>query len=136
MRKILVVLLLSIVCFSCGTANLSNQKVNDKMVGIWKGFEKDKQIEGVEKHWIQERFKDGTYIILFTSIENCEVQTFVEKGKWWLEEGKFYEISNGSKEADVYHYEIKDDLVVKFKSIKMSGKDVDTYIFEDYKVVD
>lgn len=136
MKKILLVLILSIVCLSFATVSLSNKKVDEKMIGIWKGFEKDQQIEGVEKHWIQERFKDGTYIIMFTAIENCEVQTFVEKGKWWVEDGKFYEISNGSKESDVYNYEIIDDLVVKFKSIKMSGKDIDTYIFEDYKVVD
>lgn len=113
----------------------SNSKSNDsKLVGIWKGFEKDKQIEGIEKHWIQQRFKNGTYVIMFTTKEDCEVETFTEKGKWWTENGKFYENSGENSETDIYYYNVKNDEEVEFKSIKLTGKDNDTYVFSDYKL--
>lgn len=112
-----------------------DKKENDaKLVGIWKGFEKDGQIEGVEKHWIQQRFADGTYVIMFTAKQDCEIETMTEKGKWWTENGKFYEASSGTSDIDVYNYDVKGAESVEFKSIKLSGKDKTTYIFTDYKL--
>lgn len=112
-----------------------NKKENDaKLVGIWKGFEKDAQIEGVEKHWIQQRFADGTYVIMFTAKQDCEVETMTEKGKWWTENGKFYEAASSTKDIDVYNYNVNGAESVGFKSIKLSGKDNTTYIFTDYKL--
>lgn len=125
------ILLLSILIFSFST---DKKEQDSKLVGVWKGFEVDKQIEGVEKHWIQQRFENGTYIIMFTTKEDCQIETFTEKGKWWTEKGKFYELSGDVKEADVYNYEVKNDEVVEFKSIKLSGKEINDYIFSDYKI--
>lgn len=125
----LIVIVVSIFSFSI------DKKDNDaKLVGIWKGFEKDAQIEGVEKHWIQQRFADGTYVIMFTAKEDCEVQTFTEKGKWWTEDGKFYEVASSTKDIDVYNYKVNGEESVEFKSIKLIGKNNDTYIFSDYKL--
>ena len=101
---------------------------------MWKGFEVEKQIEGVEKHWIQQRFEDGTYVIMFTTKQDCEIETFTEKGKWWTEEGKFYELSGDVKEPEVYTYDVKNDEVVDFKNIKPSGSMKEDYIFTDYKI--
>ncbi|MBP4137858.1 MULTISPECIES: hypothetical protein [Flavobacterium] len=129
--KIIALAVFSILIFSFSI----DKKENDtKLVGIWKGFEKDAQIEGVEKHWIQQRFADGTYMIMFTAKEDCEVQTFTEKGKWWTEDGKFYEASESSKDIDVYKYEVKGEESVEFKSIKLLGKDNNTYTFSDYRL--
>ncbi|MDX6190063.1 hypothetical protein SGQ83_11950 [Flavobacterium sp. Fl-318] len=129
--KISFFALLSILIFSFST----DKKENDsKLVGIWKGFEKDGQIEGVEKHWIQQRFADGTYVIMFTAKQDCEIQTFTEKGKWWTENGKFYELSSSTKDIDVYSYEVKGEESVEFKSIKLTGKDDNTYVFSDYRL--
>ncbi len=125
----LIVIVISIFSFSI------DKKDNDaKLVGIWKGFEKDAQIEGVEKHWIQQRFADGTYVIMFTAKEDCEIQTFTEKGKWWTEDGKFYEAASSTKDIDVYSYKVNGEESVEFKSIKLTGKDNNTYIFSDYKL--
>jgi hypothetical protein len=122
---------ISIVIFSFSV----DKKENDsKLVGIWKGFEKDAQIEGVEKHWIQQRFADGSYVIMFTAKQDCEIETMTEKGKWWTENGKFYEAASSTKDVDVYNYEVKGEEAVEFKSIKLSGKDINTYIFTDYKL--
>ncbi len=124
-------LLLSILIFSFSTKKKGQ---DPKLVGVWKGFEVEKQIEGVEKHWIQQRFEDGTYVIMFTTKQDCEIETFTEKGKWWTEEGKFYELSGDVKEPEVYTYDVKNDEVVDFKNIKPSGSMKEDYIFTDYKI--
>lgn len=105
-----------------------------RLVGVWKGFEANKQIEGVEKHWIVQRFENGNYVIMFTTKEDCNIETFVEKGKWWTENGKFYEKSATSKANDVYTYTLENPLVVSFKSIELNGQKTDGYVFTDYKV--
>jgi hypothetical protein len=96
-------------------------KENDKkiFVGNWAGSEKDQQIEGVTKYWQQTRFKDGTYIIMFTTIEECEVDQFIEKGTWYIKDGIFHEVHTNSGSEDIYEYEIIDNDHIKFKSKKM-----------------
>lgn len=136
MKKIYLGILVvtTIVLFS---SFLANSKEHDKqLVGIWKGFEKDKQIEGVEKHWILQRFENGKYVIMFTTKENCEVETFFEKGVWWTKDGKFYEKNESYDESDidVYHYEVVDKIVVNYKSIELNGEKKDDYNFTDYKI--
>jgi hypothetical protein len=129
--KTIALAVFSVLIFSF---SIDKKEQDAKLVGIWKGFEKDGQIEGVEKYWIQQRFTDGTYVIMFTAKENCEVQTFTEKGKWWTEDGRFYESAESTKDIDVYNYEVKNEEVVEFKSIKLLGKNDDTYTFSDYKL--
>jgi hypothetical protein len=129
--RIVALAVLSVLIFSF---TIDKKEQDEKLVGIWKGFEKDGQIEGIEKHWIQQRFADGTYVILFTTKEDCEIETFTEKGKWWSEEGKFYESTDSTTDIDVYTYEVKNDEVVEFKSVRLSGENNDTYIFSDYKL--
>ncbi|WP_264531290.1 hypothetical protein [Flavobacterium sp. N502540] len=124
-------LLLAMLIFSFST---ESKEQDSRLIGVWKGFEVEKQIEGVEKHWIQQRFENGTYVIMFTTKEDCQIETFTEKGKWWTEKGKFYELSSSAKNPEVYSYELKNDEVVEFKSIKLSGEKKDTYIFSDYKI--
>ena len=107
---------------------LSKTENDKKLVGIWKGFEIDKQIEGVEKHWIVQRFSNGKYVIMFTAKQDCEINTFTEKGKWWTNGNVFYEKSDTSDTTDSYNYKITDDLVIHFKSLTTD------YEFDDYKL--
>lgn len=136
MKKILpFAVLVVIILFSLFSFVTLGDKEHDKrLVGIWKGFEVDKQYEGVEKHWIQQRFENGTYVIMFTSKQDCEIQTFTEKGKWWTKDGEFFEQSKSSKTIDVYKYTVDNPMVVSFKSVTLLGKKDDSYIFSDYKV--
>ncbi|CAD0008429.1 MULTISPECIES: hypothetical protein [Flavobacterium] len=125
-------ILLSLLIFSF-SSNLKEQ--DSKLIGVWKGFEVEKQIEGVEKHWIQQRFENGTYVIMFTTKQDCQIETFTEKGKWWTEKGKFYELSSNAKDPEIYIYNVKnEDEVVDFKSVKMSGEKNESYTFSDYKI--
>lgn len=106
-----------------------------KLWGSWKGSEKDQQYKGVEKHWVQTRFEDGTYIILFTVIyhETGEVESLAEKGKWWISDGKFFEQHSESEQMEVYDYKFIDDQHVKFSQINKKNK---TYEFIDIKILE
>lgn len=90
MKKTLVfVVLISLLTVSF-TIVKENKKDEKKFVGSWIGSENDNQREGLTKHWVQNRYKDGTYILMFTTIENCEVDHMVERGKWSIKDGLFY----------------------------------------------
>lgn len=135
--KIKSISFIVLIAICIGLFSFNTEEKNDKkLVGIWKGFEKHKQIEGVEKHWIQQRFNNGKFVIMFTSVQNCEVETFTEKGKWWTENGKFYEKSDMSENIDIYDYQVIGNEEVKFKSIKLDGADKTDYEFSDFKMND
>jgi len=121
-----------VILCSLSTQIFLGQQIDPKLFGSWKGSEKDQQIEGVEKHWIQHRFENGTYVILFTVVEDGEVSTSSEKGKWWIENGDFHELSTGSEAADVYTYRFIDDDHVKFKAKAPKPN----FNNEDYQFID
>lgn len=81
-------------------------KIDKKLVGLWKGSEKDQQIAGMEKLWVMDRKEDGTFTLIFTTVQDCEVNQQIEKGQWWIENGEFHELHFYSGNTDVYTYEI------------------------------
>lgn len=121
---------LVVFCFTILTSFKSDKSIENQksLVGIWKGFEIEKQQEGIEKHWIVQRYSNGKYAIMFTTKQNCEIETFVEKGKWWTKGNLFYEKHEDSDEPEVYEYSVKENLVVHFKSKST------TYEFDDYRL--
>lgn len=130
-KSIIIVVLIAIVSLSF-TIIESSEK--NKFVGSWKGSEKDNQTDGVTKYWIQNRYKDGTFVLIFTTVENCQVEHLAEKGKWWIKDGLFYELHNDGK-TDTYTYEILDENQIKFKAKDLSlGFENSNYEFIDTKV--
>ncbi|TRX42984.1 hypothetical protein [Flavobacterium restrictum] len=106
--------------FSCATTkSVDDEQLKKKLTGSWSGSEKDNQKPGLTKYWIQNRNKNGTYVLLFTVIENCEVENHVEKGKWGVKDGLFYETFDEDGKTDVYEIEII-DTKVKFKAKQLS----------------
>ncbi len=128
MKKSFLLLTLLIVVALSSFKLFTSTDIDKNLVGIWKGFEIYKQYEVVEKHWIVQRYKDGTYTIMFTAKQNCEIQTFTEKGKWWVKNNTFYEQEENSENVESYTYTITDDLVVHFKSTTTE------YEFDDYRL--
>ena len=119
--KLAILILTSILLFSCATTKTSDDnKLKSKLIGTWSGSEEDNQIQGVTKYWIQIRSKNGTFTKLFTSIQNCEVESHIEKGKWWVKDGVFYEKFKGDGMTDSYSIEVIDDNNLKFKAKKLS----------------
>jgi hypothetical protein len=128
MNRIIAFLSLSL-CLSCG------QKHDYKLVGSWSGSEKDGQYRGITKAWIQNRHQDGTYEIVFMAIEDGDMQSVVETGKWWTENGKFYELEKDQLVPEQYTYEFLDSDNVKFKVAKPYGPfSIPNYTFIDNRV--
>ena len=136
MKKVL--LLVSLVSIlSLSFTNINSSKDEKKFLGSWNGSETDNQRKELTKHWIQHRFKDGTFVLMFTTIENCEVESFVENGKWWIKDGLFHELHNISGKTDIYSYEILDENHIKFKAKQMGIEQVNNeYEFIDTKIDD
>lgn len=118
--KICFLLLSTFFIFSCATTRKEDNKLKSKMLGTWSGSEEDNQQHGLTKYWIKTHNKNSTFIILFTSIENCEVESHVEKGKWKVKDGLFYETFDSDGKTDVYSVEMLDDNNVKFKAKELS----------------
>ena len=86
MKKIL--LIASVILFSFGFTIQS--KTDTRLIGTWKGSEKNNQISGVQKTWIMTRKGNGTYKIEFSmKDEEGKSKTTTEKGKWWTSGNQF-----------------------------------------------
>lgn len=138
MKKLILIAFLGIMAISNAQVKDSvANKLDNKMFGSWKGSEKDNQKEGLVKYWIQHRFQDGTFLLLFTVIDNGEVESFVEKGQWWTENGEFHELHFDSGQTDVYTYAFIDENHVKFKAKKVGvNMENPDYEFIDIKIED
>lgn len=105
-----------------------------KLVGCWKGSEIGQQQQGMSKYWVSCRFEDGISTLLFVVIDkNGKVTQETENGKWWIENGKYYELHNYDGVTDVYDYEVIDNSI-KFTAIEVMGDKNSTYTFFDYKI--
>lgn len=134
MRNTIAIILLTIT-FTLSAQ--TNKTFHDpRFVGSWTGSEKDQQQSGLEKHWIMHRFADGTFILLFTAIQDGEVTNHAEKGKWWNEKDEFHELHFESGMTDIYSYVFIDDFHVKFKSKVLFEANQESYEFIDTKLID
>lgn len=132
MRNTLLILILLISSFSY--SQKATKIIDPKLVGCWKGSETDQQQEGVTKYWVSCRFEDGKSTLLFIAFyKNGEVTQHTENGKWWVENGKYYELHTYDNVTDVYNYEVIDDSI-KFTAVDVMGDKSSTYTFFDYKI--
>jgi flagellar biosynthesis regulator FlbT len=131
---IIIVVLITNFGFSQETNNIQNKSIDPKLVGCWKGSEVGQQKKGVSKYWISCRFENGTSTVLFITInKNGEVIQETENGKWWVENGKYYEFHTVSGMTDIYEYETIENSV-NFKAIELMGKKNPDYSFFDFKI--
>ena len=107
-------------------------KIDNRLVGVWSGSEKDQQIDGVEKKWDMTRNADGTFVLDFAFTQNGRTQETQETGNWWVKGNKFYEYHEESGKTDVYTYSVLSENQIKFKSQSISvGMNNDSYEFTD-----
>lgn len=133
MKKAIIITFL-LVAFS---ASAQTKKTQDaRFTGTWSGSEKEQQQMGLEKHWIMHRFADGTFLLLFTTIQDGTASSHAEKGKWWIENDEFHELHFDSGMTDIYSYVILDDYHIKFKSKVIIESADGNYEFIDTKLID
>lgn len=126
----LVCLLLGVSFFfnACTTTKRFAKSHPDvsSFVGVWVG---ESRKANSLTTWVQKRSEDGTYMIFFIKIEGNEVTRSFESGRWWLDDGKFYEITHDSKgEPHVYHYTIVSEELIFFDNVTVDYKFADKRI--------
>lgn len=132
MKRVFLGLLIVCSLFT-GCSSTRNLKGNNSdfkiFVGSWTGTNR---LEYDLTMWVQERFANGTYSIIFFNIDDNEVFQSVEMGRWWLKDGCFYELRNGLKEPIVYNYAIDSKDIITFKAVNVDYEFTDRRIADDY----
>jgi len=122
--------------FSQHSEKTESKTYDPKLVGCWKGSEIGQQQEGWSKYWISCRFDNGSSTLLFVAIDkNGKVTQETENGKWWVENGNYYELHFVSGLTDIYKYEVSSD-TVKFDAIEIMGQKNPNYSFIDTKIAE
>ena len=136
MKKIFLLLIVTLAVNSFAQDN--KKQIDDNLFGTWSGSEKDQQQNGMTKNWIMHRFVDGTFVLLFTTVQKNIVENFAEKGRWWIDEkGVFNEFHNNSQKTDLYQYNVLDKDHISFKAIQIGVEmSSSTYEFIDSRVDD
>jgi hypothetical protein len=124
---------------ACGTVNNASQRnilgdIRHVFVGTWEGEHVDRQGTSL-RTWIQNRSEDGTYSIVFFDHTEEGLYKSTQKGKWWIEGNKFYEIApDVMKEPDVYQFEVVNENEIRFRSIVSDYEFIDkrTKAFRDH----
>lgn len=125
MKLLRFIIVFSFIALTSCATNMksisSGKRIDNRLVGVWYGSEKDKQIEGVEKRWTMTRLEDGTFTLDFIFVENGQSQNTKETGNWWVENGVFHEYHGFSGNTDMYKYKVLNNEQIKFtaKSISM-----------------
>jgi len=137
MRK-LVLIAFFIFSFSYfGNVYSKNLQIDSCLVGTWSGSQKDEQEKDVQVNWIQYRYPDGKLVTKFTTTYLQEQAFTTETGKWWTENGKFYEKSDNAKKPDIYRYEVVDKNHIIFRAFKLETEfENKNYQFVDTRVED
>jgi hypothetical protein len=137
MKKAVFLLMIGLtinLSFGQETQKETTKTIDPNLVGCWKGSEVDQQQKGMSKYWVSCRFEDGKSTLLFVMInKKGKVTQTTENGKWWVENGKYYELHNVDGITDVYEYQVIDDSI-KFTGIEVLDDKETKYTFFDYKI--
>ena len=125
---------LSFLAFS-QSKNVTKNKIDQKLVGTWKGSEVDQQMVGVTKHWVFSRFADGTFSMMYVTAQDCDINSHVETGQWWVEKGQYHELHYVSGKTDIYTYSFPTNKTVTYKVVD-SAFVGETYEFTDTKITE
>ena len=127
--RLMVLIALTTTLFSFIKHSSKDDTEKDKFIGSWAGEKREKKQLST---WVQRRYADSTYTILFIVIEGKKVIRNAESGKWWIANGKFYELSpSAMNEPDVFDYKILDDNSIYFKSTKSDYNFIDKKLEEN-----
>jgi hypothetical protein len=120
--KIALYLALTIVLYAgCGAMNNTAQgdapeEIRRIFVGTWLGKHLESE-KNVLRTWVQTRSEDGRYTIIFFQHTEEGIHRSKQKGKWWIDGDRFYEIApEVMKKPDVYQFEILSEDEIRFKS--------------------
>ncbi|MDY6954899.1 MAG: hypothetical protein SWE60_25645 [Thermodesulfobacteriota bacterium] len=114
----------------CGPAHFplhgkASDDVRRLFIGTWEGEHVDDE-GNLLRTWIQRRSEDGTYAITFVHHGEEGIRKSRQRGKWWIEGDRFYEIApSAMEEPDVYQFEILNENEILFKSTRTDYEFID-----------
>jgi hypothetical protein len=111
--------------------SMDEGNVDARLVGSWIG---DYIGPDDARGWRQVRLPDGTFYIDFIW---ADLSVTRETGRWWVADGRFYEILPSSDRPDVYEYQFNNEACVRFSLYDSPNKSItslpETYTFIDCK---
>ncbi len=131
----LFLVLMTILQTGCGTMNNAPggnvpEDIRRVFVGMWEGEYVDHE-GNLLRTWMQNRSEDGTYTIVFFHHTEEGIYKSTQKGKWWIDRHRFYEIApDVMEEPEIYRFEILSENEIRFRSI------VKDYEFIDRRIQD
>ncbi|AMA48268.1 MULTISPECIES: hypothetical protein [Flavobacterium] len=135
MKRILF-LLTTLLNIAISTAQSESKTIDPRFIGCWEGTEVEQLEKGISNQWKTCRFANGSCVFSLVRIdEKDNVNEATYKGRWWVENDRFYEIIDKYKEPEVneYEYEFVGESV-RFTSTKISGYKNTYYTFMDHKI--
>lgn len=137
MKNLLTLMMLIASILNYSQNYEGKKELDPKVMGCWKGTEKDQQYEGITKYWVSCRLEDGRSLLLFVTMDKFgNVDQHTENGNWWTQDGKFYEYHKKANALDIYSYKVLTPNKIEFRSYEIDGKKDDTYLFTDEKIED
>jgi hypothetical protein len=133
MSKLLCYLIILVSLNVLGQSEVLSGKNDKKLVGYWKGAEYDKITLVPKKYWTINREENGKYFIVFTSTKDCEVRVWNERGRWWINNGKFYKLNSRTGDLTVINYSFSGINEIFFSEKPSDAKieDKDVFYFEN-----
>ncbi|PWB25445.1 hypothetical protein [Flavobacterium sp. HTF] len=125
--------LIFLVSFSvCGQSEIVIKKNDKKLVGYWKGAEFDDETLIQTKYWTINREENGNYFIVFTSFIDCKIKVWNERGTWWTDNDKYYQLNSRTHILTVINYSFSNVNEVFFSEKPSDAKveNNDVYYFE------
>ncbi|ABQ05944.1 hypothetical protein [Flavobacterium johnsoniae] len=132
MSKLLCNLIFLVSLSVFGQSEKLVRKNDKKLVGYWKGADFDNVKFIQKKYWTINREENGNYFIVFTSFIDCEVKVWNERGTWWTDNGKYFQLDSRTHNLTSINYSLI-NINEMFFSKKPSDAKVennDVYYFE------
>jgi hypothetical protein len=94
-------------------------------IGTWEGSHVDQE-GNLLRTWRQRRYADGTYAMTFVHYTKEGIRRSTQKGTWWVEGDRFYEIAPDTMEdPDAYRFEILNENEIRFESLTTDYEFID-----------
>ncbi|MDY6990417.1 MAG: hypothetical protein SWQ30_20440 [Thermodesulfobacteriota bacterium] len=121
----MVILQAGCAAYHCTVRGNAPDEVKRLFIGTWEGEHVDQE-GNLMRTWIQRRAEDGTYAITFAHYSEKGIRKSGQRGKWWIEGDRFYEIDpDAMEDPDVYQFEILNENEIRFKSITTDYEFID-----------
>lgn len=133
MKKILYPFIFLVSLNVLGQSETLISKEEKKLVGYWKGAEFESITLIPKKYWTINREENGKYFIVFTSVKDCEVKVWNERGRWWTDNGKFYKLNSRTNILTVINYNFSglNEIFFSEKASDAKVENGDIFYFEN-----